>query len=653
MSVLDFLLPPPPPSWDSNKDHKIYREISQCALKPVEPAGEGFMAMARRHKHKRTLEEDLVIMEALREATAEDVSVEDDEVEAPRLLKSDPLKWKEQDHYAVLGISKLRYKATDDDIKKAYRRKVLKHHPDKNASGNDSFFKCIQKAWEVLSEPKKRREWDSCDPKFDDSIPSIRAKGDFFDVYTPAFEKESRFSKNPDVPSLGSLESTREEVEAFYEFWFNFDSWRTFEMMDEEDTDNVENREEKRWIDRKNKAARTKLKKEDNGRLNKLVEQAFKLDPRIQKFKEEEKKAKNAKKLEKEAAARAAEEEAKRKAEEEQKAKEAAEAEEKARAAEEKKNREAAKNAVRKEKKAIKRIMKDNNNFLNDDASAEAVANQLQKLDDILEYLDTAGLEQFRKKLEESAPNGVEDLGFVLDEEHMRVADEKGSKQQEQDAAKSQATSASEKKSTKPAWSPKEVTILIKAVKLYPGGTISRWEKISEYVNDHGGEEAESEEARLARQRTPKEAITMSKQVQQAAAADRQKLQLAANKKPTLKQEIKEVPSERLPAETNGVATAEKAPAKPAAPQTNGTAASADTGAPKPTMLAPPNASWSNEQQIALETAMRKFPAMQFSANPSERWEKIAAEVPGKDKKDVKKRVKELAEMVKRKKQSS
>lgn len=54
-----------------------------------------------------------------------------------------------QDHYAVLGLSKYRYKATDEQIKKAHRKKVLKHHPDKKAAvgavDDDSFFKCIQK----------------------------------------------------------------------------------------------------------------------------------------------------------------------------------------------------------------------------------------------------------------------------------------------------------------------------------------------------------------------------------------------------------------------------------------------------------------------------------------------------------------------------
>jgi DnaJ family protein C protein 2 len=52
----------------------------------------------------------------------------------------------------VLGLSKYRYKATDEQIKKAHRKKALKHHPDKKAGAtgdenDDSFFKCIQKGY--------------------------------------------------------------------------------------------------------------------------------------------------------------------------------------------------------------------------------------------------------------------------------------------------------------------------------------------------------------------------------------------------------------------------------------------------------------------------------------------------------------------------
>ncbi len=45
-----------------------------------------------------------------------------------------PKEWKSQDHYAVLGLSHLRYLATPEQIKLANRKKVLKHHPDKKAA---------------------------------------------------------------------------------------------------------------------------------------------------------------------------------------------------------------------------------------------------------------------------------------------------------------------------------------------------------------------------------------------------------------------------------------------------------------------------------------------------------------------------------------
>ncbi|KAI9098042.1 DnaJ domain-containing protein, partial [Phlyctochytrium arcticum] len=536
----------------------------------------------------------------------------------------------EQDHYAVLGLSKVRWQASEDDIKRAYRRKVLKHHPDKNPDGSDSFFKCVQKAWEIMSNPTKRKQWDSVDPKFDDSLPSAKAKGDFFEIYTSVFEKEARFSKTQPMPLLGTAEQTRDQVEEFYNAWFNFDSWRTFENLDEEDTDNVESREERRWLDRKNKAERTKRKKADNSRVNKLVEQAFALDPRIKQFREDDKYAKDAKKREKEAIAKAAAEEAQRKAEAEAAAKEKSEAEEKARAQAEKKDREATKNAIRKEKKTVKRLFRDNNNFLSDDASASAVDHLLGKLDEIMDALDVPGLEAFRQKLEE-AVRAHHDPIIILDEEHMAITESRDASAQESNKTTDPTLVANDKK-TKTPWSPKETATLIKAVKMFPGGTIDRWTKIAEYVNEHGGDENESPEMKLARNRTAKESISHSKLVQTAQSADRQKMQMAV-KKPAAKLELNDVPTERHTV-TAPVTTT------PTTPTTT-------------TMMAPPNPAWSTDQQLALEMAMRKFPATQFRAAPNERWEKIAGEVEGKSKKEVKARVKELAEMVKSKKSTA
>lgn len=261
--ICDFLLPVCPKTWDENQDFKFHKKLSKFINKPIEPAGHAFMARVRRHKNKRTLAEDYELNQALLEAAGDNDEEEEDEPESKRLLASDPANWKTQDHYAVLGLSRKRYLATDDDIKRAYRRKVLKHHPDKKAhlGGNDNFFKCIQKAWEILTNIKKRRQWDSCDPTFDESIPKPDAKGDFYELYGPIFDREVRFSKIPCEVALGDENSSRPEVEAFYQFWFAFESWRTFEMRDEEDTDKAGSREEKRWLDRKKCCCAQKGKK--------------------------------------------------------------------------------------------------------------------------------------------------------------------------------------------------------------------------------------------------------------------------------------------------------------------------------------------------------------------------------------------------------
>jgi len=64
-----------------------------------------------------------------------------------------------KDYYAILGISK---KAESDEIKKAYRALALKYHPDKNPDNKEAEekFKEITEAYEVLSDPLKRKKYD-------------------------------------------------------------------------------------------------------------------------------------------------------------------------------------------------------------------------------------------------------------------------------------------------------------------------------------------------------------------------------------------------------------------------------------------------------------------------------------------------------------
>merc|ERR1712001_552178 len=73
-------------------------------------------------------------------------------------------KSKRKDYYKILGVSK---DANDDEIKKAYRKRALVHHPDRHSSASEDEnkeaekkFKEIGEAYGVLSDPKKRARYD-------------------------------------------------------------------------------------------------------------------------------------------------------------------------------------------------------------------------------------------------------------------------------------------------------------------------------------------------------------------------------------------------------------------------------------------------------------------------------------------------------------
>ena len=129
------------------------------------------------------------------------------------------------------------------------RKKVLKHHPDKKAgiageTNDDAFFKCIQKAMDVLTNAERRRQFDSVDPYYEEleqadptekQLKSVKNMDTyFFKTFGPIFEREARFSKVEPVPKIGTISDSKEDVEAFYAFWYNFDSWRSFEYLDKE-----------------------------------------------------------------------------------------------------------------------------------------------------------------------------------------------------------------------------------------------------------------------------------------------------------------------------------------------------------------------------------------------------------------------------------
>merc|ERR1719171_2382428 len=73
-----------------------------------------------------------------------------------------------EDYYGVLGVDR---KATDAEIKRAHKKLALKWHPDKNPDQKEKAqkeFIAVQQAYEVLSDPDKRKRYDNQKSFFSD-----------------------------------------------------------------------------------------------------------------------------------------------------------------------------------------------------------------------------------------------------------------------------------------------------------------------------------------------------------------------------------------------------------------------------------------------------------------------------------------------------
>ncbi|WRX12334.1 SANT/Myb domain - like 10 [Theobroma cacao] len=550
---------------------------------------------------------------------------------------------KQQDHYALLGLSHLRYLATEDQIRRSYREAALRHHPDKLAAlllaeeteaakqvkkdEIENHFKSIQEAYEILIDPVRRRIYDSTD-EFDDEIPTDCGPQDFFKVFGPAFMRNGRWSVNQPIPTLGDDSTPLKDVDNFYNFWYSFKSWREFPHADEYDLEQAESRDHKRWMERQNAKLSEKARREEYARIRALVDNAYKRDPRILRRKEEQKAEKQrkkeakfrAKQLQEEEAARAAEEERRRKEEEEKRAAEAA--------LQHKKMKEKEKKLLRKERTRLRTL------------SAPALSQHLLDLseDDVESLCTSLGIEQLRSlcdKMENK--EGLERAKIIRDAcgysgNLEKKPDEKKSSELNGSVESNGSVLLSSFEKKEKPWTKEEIELLRKGMQKYPKGTSRRWEVISEYIGT-----GRSVEEILKATKT-----VLFQKPDAAKAFD----SFLEKRKPA--QSIASPLSTRD--EVEGVSTpsgTESSAVKTVSPEDSGRSANNPVDVASGIVVSSSSEQdvWSAVQERALVQALKTFPK-----ETSQRWERVAAAVPGKTVNQCKKKFASLKENFRNKK---
>ncbi|KAF7803610.1 dnaJ-like protein subfamily C member 2 [Senna tora] len=557
----------------------------------------------------------------------------------------------QQDHYALLGLGHLRYLATEDQIRKSYRETALRYHPDKQASlllaeeteaakqakkdEIESHFKAIQEAYEVLIDPVKRRNYDSTD-EFDDEIPTDCAPQDFFKVFGPAFMRNGRWSVNQPIPSFGHNDTPLKEVDNFYNFWYTFKSWREFPHADEFDLEQAESRDHRRWMERQNAKLSEKARKEESARIRTLVDNAYKRDPRILRRKEEEKAEKQrkkeakflAKKLQEEEAARIAEEERRRKEEEDKRAAEAA--------LQQKKVKEKEKKLLRKERARLRTL------------SVPILSQQLHDIseDDVENLCMTLDIEHLRSLCDNLDGKQALEQAKILRDAHGCKKDVDNKKDETTDRqngsvranGSSSASPGNLEKKEKP-WSKEEIELLRKGMQKYPKGTSRRWEVISEYIGTGRSVEEIMKATKTVLLQKPDSSKSFD------AFLEKRKPAQSIASPLTTREELEGKPTPGRP-ENNAASTANNL--EDSSSESSDNQNSLGSVAANGVSSSSEQDVWSAVQERALVQALKAFPK-----EASQRWERVAAAVPGKTVNQCKKKFAMMKENFRSKKNAA
>ncbi|KAH7325139.1 DnaJ domain-containing protein, partial [Stachybotrys elegans] len=227
-------------------------------------------------------------------------------------------------YYDLLGVDR---QATDDEIKKAYRRKALELHPDRNLNDVETAtrkFAEVQSAYEVLSDPQERAWYDSHRDailsgqddlvdgqgpttvrnvrltsteeimtlirKFNATVPFNDEPNGFFGIARETFEhlalEEEAAAENdgidcPEYPSFGfSDESYEAVVKPFYSAWAGFSTRKSFAWKDKYRLSDAPDRRVRRMMEKENKKCRDDAVRDFNDAVRFLVAFVRKRDTR-------------------------------------------------------------------------------------------------------------------------------------------------------------------------------------------------------------------------------------------------------------------------------------------------------------------------------------------------------------------------------------
>ncbi|KAK5072776.1 hypothetical protein LTR64_000817 [Lithohypha guttulata] len=261
-----------------------------------------------------------------------------------------------QDYYELLGVERT---ATDDEIKKAYRRKALELHPDRNygnEEGATKLFAEIQAVYEILSDPQERAWYDShrdvllrgeevggaageeysynmklttADEvlklmmRFNKNVQYTDSPSGFFGGLNDFFKqlaKEEDISCQwqdldyADYPEFGAKDDDYEDiVRPFYGAWAGFATKKNYSWKDQYRLSDAPDRRIRRLMEKENQKIRDEAIAEYNDAVRSLVAFVRKRDSRVQKNQKSE--AERQKILRESAQAQAARMRAKRQAE--------------------------------------------------------------------------------------------------------------------------------------------------------------------------------------------------------------------------------------------------------------------------------------------------------------------------------------------------